>query len=315
MMKRLARLLFPLVVGVASLTAPALSAEDATVSAVATFSILGDIVGEIGGDRVQLTTLVGPDGDTHVYEPRPSDIRAVAEADILFMNGLGLETWLGRTIEVAGFEGKLVVATDGLTPLPTDPATAIPAADGHIHGPIDPHAWQDVRNVRLYAENIAAGLIDIDPEGEPLYRENLSRYLAELDALQEEITSAIAALPPDRRTIVTSHQAFGYFSNAYGLTFLAPQGISTDAEPTAADVAQLIEQIRTIGAKAVFVENLANPMLIERIAEEGGAVIGDKVYSDSLSAPDGPAPTYIEMMRHNVQAFLSALVPAAISTR
>jgi zinc/manganese transport system substrate-binding protein len=285
---------------------------------VATFSILGDVVSEIGGDRVAVTTLVGPDGDAHVYQPSPADAQAVAAAKVVFVNGLGFEGWIDRLIAAAEYTGPVVVASEGVTPIAFgeeehdhDHAGEEAGHDhdheGHDHGAEDPHAWQSVTNVALYVGNIERGLAAADPEGADTYKANAAAYLAELDALDAEIRAAIAALPEDRRTIVTSHDAFGYFGAAYGMTFKAPQGISTESEASAADVAALITQIRDEKIPAVFMENISDPRLLEQIAAETDAKIGGTLYSDALSGPEGPASTYLTMMRYNLGQLTAAL--------
>lgn len=266
---------------------------------VATFSIVADFVREVGGDRVALTTLVGPDGDAHVYSPAPSDSRRLAQAKLIVSNGLGLEGWMARLIKSSGTKAALVEAAKGVKARKSD--------DAHTHGGFDPHAWQDVSNAKVYVVNIRDALASADPAGREVYEANATAYLDALDALDREVRAAVAAIPPERRRIITTHDAFGYFKAAYGLDFVAPQGVSTEAEPSAKDVARIIQQIRREKIGAVFLENVSDPRLIERIAQETGARIGERLYSDALSAPDGPAGTYIDMMRHNIRAISAAL--------
>jgi zinc/manganese transport system substrate-binding protein len=281
------------------------------VKAVATFSILGDMVREVGGSRVQVVTLVGPDGDGHVYQPTPGDAKNVATAQIVFVNGLGFESWAERLITSAAFKGPVVVASEGVTPLAMHEEE-----HGHHHGTagsvpdhpvIDPHAWQSLKNGEIYVRNIEAALSSVDPDGAATYRANAERYLVQLAALDRDVRAAIARLPPDRRTVVTSHDAFGYFAQAYGMTFLSPEGVSTEAEASAKDVAKLIKQIRAEKIPAVFMENITDPRLIEQIRKETGAAVGGTLYSDALSKPDGPAPSYLQMFRHNVDTLTQAL--------
>jgi zinc/manganese transport system substrate-binding protein len=313
-----------------ALALPAVAQEKLNV--VATFSILGDIVAEVGGERVTVTTLVGPDGDAHVFQPAPADAQAVAGADVIVANGLGFEGWMERLVEASGTRAALITAAEGITPIAYgdkdhdhaghdhdhdhahshdhdhDHNHAAEAGHhGHDHGEFDPHAWQSVTNVALYVVNIERGLAAADPGGAETFRANAQAYLAQLDALDAEIRAAVAALPADRRTIVTSHDAFGYFAADYGLTFLAPQGVSTEAEASARDVAALITQIREDGIAAVFVENIADRRLLDQIAAETGAAIGGTLYSDALSGPEGPAATYLDMMRHNLGQLTAAL--------
>lgn len=277
------------------------------IAAVASFSILGDLVKNVGGDRVTLTTLVGPDGDAHVYEPNPADARAVAEAKLVFVNGLGFEGWMERLVQASGSKAALVTASIGVTPISlAEEGEKHAAGEAHDHAS-DPHAFQSVPNAKIYVGNIRDALIAADPAGKSAYEANAASYLAQLDALDAEVRTAIGAIPAPQRKIITSHDAFGYFGEAYGFTFLAPQGISTEAEPSARDVAKLIRQIKADGVKAIFVENITDQRMIRRIAAESGAVIGGELYSDALSPPDGPAGTYIHMFRHNIKTFSAAL--------
>ncbi len=306
--------------------APAWSADD-PIPVVATFSILGDMVERIGGDRVAVTTLVGANGDAHVYRPVPADARAVNQAEILVFNGLAFEGWLDRLVEASDFDGVRVVATDGIEPIRLveedddhgdkdehdddhgDKDEHDDDDHGHGHGAFDPHAWQDLGNGMVYIDNIARALAEADPDNASTYRENRAAYAAEIQALDAEIRETVAGLPEDRRTVVTPHDAFGYFSEAYGLRFVAPLGISTESDPSAAGVAALIRQIRDEGIAAVFVENLTDERLVRQIADETGASIGGTLYSDALSGPDEPASTYLDMARHNIAMLAEALSP------
>jgi zinc/manganese transport system substrate-binding protein len=290
------------------LAPPRPAAANQPVKAVATFSILGDMVRQVGGERIQLATLVGPDGDGHVYQPTPADAKAVAGAQIVFVNGLGFEGWIDRLIAAAGFKGPVVVASTGVTPRDMDAAEEHGHAPaGHREGTIDPHAWQDLKNGETYVRNIAAGLSAIDPEGAATYRANSERYLAQIAAADQAIRAEMLKLPANRRTVVTSHDAFGYFGAAYGLRFLSPEGVSTEAEASAKDVAKLITQIRAEKIPAVFMENITDPRLIEQIRKETGAAVGGTLYSDALSLPDGPAPSYLQMFRYNADTLTRAL--------
>ncbi|MDE0703290.1 MAG: metal ABC transporter substrate-binding protein [Rhodospirillaceae bacterium] len=306
---------------VQSLAGPAVAQSGKPIPVVATFSILGDMVKRIGGRHVAVTTLVGPDGDTHVYRPTPADARAVSEARILVVNGLQFEGWLDRLIDASDFRGVRVVATDGIEPI----AFEEDGHDGHVehaghaghghghhghdHGAFDPHAWQSVRNATVYAHNIAAALARAAPAKAAAFSRNRAAYLDELEALDADIDRIVARLPAGRRTVVTSHDAFQYFGRRYGLTFIAPQGLSTESEASAKGVARLVRQIRAEGIRAVFVENITDPRLLTRIAEETGARIGGTLYPGALSGPDGPAPTYLDMMRHNATTIAKALAP------
>jgi len=268
------------------------------VKAVASFSILGDMVKQVGGDRIDVITLVGPDGDAHVYEPTPADAKNLATAQILFTNGLGFEGWMDRLEKSSGFRGKVMVASTGVKPrtMVEDEKTVT-----------DPHAWQSLANGKLYVANIRDGLIAVDPEGKSVYEANAAKYLDALAKEEADVRAALAALPQERRKIITSHDAFGYFGAAYGLEIVAPEGISTESEASAKDVAKIIRQIKAERIPAVFMENITDHRLLDQIASETGAKIGGELYTDALSPPDGPAPTYLDMFRHNVGALTAAV--------
>ncbi|MDR4307115.1 metal ABC transporter substrate-binding protein [Chelatococcus sambhunathii] len=276
------------------------------LKAVATFSILGDLVSQVGGDRVAVETLVGPDGDAHVFSPSPADAKKVAEAKIVFENGLGLEGWMSRIAKSAGSKAPVIVASKGVSAREMEDEDGA-HAHSHGHEVADPHAWQDARNVKTYVANIRDGLVAADPEGKAAYEANAAAYLTKLDALDAEIRAAWEKVPAERRKIITSHDAFGYYSAAYGLEILAPQGVSTEAEASARDVARIIRQIRAEKIPAVFVENITDKRLTQRIAKETGAKIGGALYSDALSPKDGPAGTYLDMMRSNLRELTAAL--------
>jgi zinc/manganese transport system substrate-binding protein len=270
----------------------------AKLKTVASFSILGDMVSRIGGDRIELTTLVGSNADTHVYEPKPADAKLIAESSVLFVNGLGFEGWMTRLVEASGYKGPVIVASEGVKPREME-------EDGQQI--TDPHAWQDLSNGVLYASNIAAGLCKADPDGCDTYRKNAEAYQGELKAIDKDVRDKVATVPADQRKVITSHDAFGYFGAAYGIEFIAPLGVSTDAEASAADVARLIEQIKATGIKALFIENMTDPRLIEQIASETGAKSGGELYADALSAPGEGAETYIDMFRHNIGLLATAM--------
>jgi zinc/manganese transport system substrate-binding protein len=264
------------------------------IQVVASFSILGDFVRNVGGDRVSVTTLVGPDGDVHVYTPSPVDAKKITDAKLVIVNGLGLEGWLPRLVQSSGGKADIVTATTGITPR---------KLDGHA----DPHAWQSVANAKIYVANIRNALSTADPAGAATYRANSEVYLAGLEALDVEVRRAVAGIPEPRRRVISTHDAFGYFAAAYGIAFIAPQGVSTEAEPSAGDIAVIITLIKTGRIPAVFLENISDPRLMRRISAETGAKIGGTLYSDSLTRENGDAPTYIDMVRHNIKALTSAL--------
>ena len=272
---------------------PAL-AQSPPLSVVASFSILADFAREVGGSGVEVSTIVGPNGDAHVYEPTPADGRKLARARLVFVNGLGFEGWIDRLIAASKTKAKIVTVSAGVSPRQNEEG-------------LDPHAWQDVANARRYVENIRDALAAADPERAALYRANATAYLAKLDALDREITTALETIPPARRRIVSTHDAFGYFSARYGLEFIAPQGVSTEAEASARDIARIIDAVKREKVAAVFLENIADPRLAQSIAAQTGAKIGGTLYSDALSDAKGPAPNYIEMVRHNVKELTEAL--------
>jgi zinc/manganese transport system substrate-binding protein len=283
---------------------PALADAAERLPVIASFSILGDMVGRLGGDRVEVTSLVGPDGDAHVYEPTPDDVRRLAAARLVVVNGLGFEGWLERLVGASGYVGPTVVASNGVAP-----RQMLEDEDGAAHEVTDPHAWQDLANGLRYVDNIEAGLIAADPDGRDAYAANAEHYRAELKALDAEVRTGLAVIPAERRKIITSHDAFCYFGAAYGLDLIAPEGISTDAEASAADVAKIIRQIKAEAIPAVFLENVQDPRLMDEIAAETQAAIGGALYSDALSPPDGPAATYVKMFRSNVATLTAALAP------
>ena len=366
------------------LTGPAFGQQAKPMPVVATFSILGDLVKQIGGEHVSVTTLVGLDGDTHVYQPTPADARAVSGAKILIVNGLEFEGWIDRLVEASGFKGMRVVTTEGVKAIPFEDNHADAHGDhkdddhkdhglekhgdhkdrghghakhrdhkdhghgkhddhkyddhkghglakhqdhkdhghsdhngeehakseghqGHDHGAFDPHAWQSLSNAVIYVDNIAAALSMADPSNAGDYFRNRAAYVEKIKALDTEIRSLVAGLPKDRRTVVTSHDAFRYFGRDYGLKFLAPQGVGTESEASAKDVARLIKQMRRQRISAVFIENVADARLLKQIATETKATIGGTLYPGALSGPDGPASTYLKMMRHNASTLATAL--------
>ena len=313
---------------------------------VASFSILGDMAKTVGGDRVEVSTLVGPNGDAHVFSPTPADAKTLAGAELFFVNGLGFEGWMERLEKSSDFKGKTVVASKGVAPLEMagdhhhggevdehDDHDAHAKEEGHDdhddhednakeeHGheehaaaeehhddeDADPHAWQSFANGAVYVANIRDGLIAADPDGKAVYEANAEKYLAALKKEDEAAKAALAALPQSRRRIITSHDAFGYLADAYGIEVISPEGVSTESEASAQDVAKIIRQIRKENIPAVFIENITDRRLLDQIARETGAKVGGVLYSDALSDKDGPAPTYLDMFRHNVGALTAAL--------
>jgi zinc/manganese transport system substrate-binding protein len=272
----------------------ALPARTEPLKVVASFSILGDLVRNVGGNSIEVTTLVGPDSDAHVFSPTPADAKRIADAKLIIVNGLGFEGWLPRLVQSSGSKAKIVTATDGIAPL-------------RLGNDADPHAWQSVGNAKVYVANIRDALSAADPTNTARYRTNADAYLAKLDALEREVHDAVAKLPPARRKVISTHNAFGYFAAAYGIAFIAPLGVSTESEPSARDIARIITQVKQAKIPAVFLENVTDPRLMQRISAETGAKVGGTLYSDGLTGEKGDAPTYIDMVRHNIKALTRAL--------
>jgi zinc/manganese transport system substrate-binding protein len=265
---------------------------------VVSFSVLGDMVGRIAGDHAEITTLVGPDGDAHTFEPSPADAKEVASAKLVFVNGLGLDKWIESLAHSAGYQGPVITASSGIK-------TRTMIEDNETI--TDPHAWQDLRNGEIYAANIADALIKADPHNAADYARNRDAYVAELAALDEDVRQQIAAVPAAKRRVITSHDAFGYFGAAYGIEFLAPEGLSTEAEASAGDLKKLMTQIKREGINALFLENITDPRMMTMIAGETGVELGGSLFSDALSPPDGPAPTYVGMFKNNVPKLLAGM--------
>jgi zinc/manganese transport system substrate-binding protein len=286
----------PLTAGLVSacFTLTALPSMAHDIRVVASFSILGDMVEQVVGEHGTVTTIVGPDADAHVYQPSVADATAVAQADVIFVNGLGFETWSDTLIAEAGTEATVFVATEGVTPVMVD-------------GAPDPHAWNALSNGVIYVQNIAAGMSEILPDHADAFNANAAAYIVKLEALDAETRAQLADLPADRRTVVTAHDAFGYLADAYGLTFLAPVGIDTEAEPSAQALAALITQLREEKVAALFVENITSPALVQQISDETGIAIGGRLFSDALSERGGPATSYLAMFQHNLDTLLEAL--------
>ncbi len=322
------------ITGIATLALLALPQANAqALKVVSTFSIISDFARNVGGDRIELTTLVGRDGDAHSYEPRPADATAIGNADVVLVNGAGFEGFLQRLVQASAGKATVVELSKGAMLLRNaddghgsdeghdhehehdhsdqnhdhDHEHAYSdqqehaKAHHHHHGDHDPHAWQSVHNAQVYVRNIADAFCAADQEACPVYRANARSYGDKLEALDKDLKVAVAQIPSERRTIITSHDAFAYLGHEYGLQFLAPQGASTGSEASAADIAALIRQIREQKASAIFLENVSNPRLIQQIASETGMKTGGKLYSDALSTASGPAATYIDMMRHNIE--------------
>jgi zinc/manganese transport system substrate-binding protein len=282
------------------LASPAARAADpalAPLNVVASFSILADMVSQVAGDAAEVSSLVGPNGDAHVYEPTPADARKLAQADLVFINGLRFEGWMERLARSAGTKRPVVAATRGITPRQLD-------------GAADPHAWQSLSNARVYVENIRAALVAARPAQTAALNARAAAYLQKIDALQQRAITQFAAVPPAQRLVITTHDAFGYFGQAFHVQFIAPQKWSTEAEPSAKSVAGVIRQLTTLKVRALFVENMSDRRMMERIAQETGAVVGGSLHADALSPPGTPGDSYLGMYAHNVQSIAAALAAA-----
>ena len=318
-------------VGVSALLALPAAIASERVQVVTSFSILADMVENVGGEHVEVTSLVAADGDAHVYSPSPGDARSLANADLVVFNGLLFEGWMERLISASDYSGALVTATDGIEPLAfaehegheehahDDHAHEDPGHDehdhddhghddphaGHDHGDEDPHAWQDMQQAKVYVANIRDGLIAADADNEDAYRANAEQYLEEMAEVDAEIHALIDEIPAST-SVITGHDSFGYFSSAYGVNFLSPVGLSTEADPSGASMAALVDVIEQENVQALFHENMTNQSIITQLAEETGLPIAGTLYADAL-ASEGEASTYLGMMRHNAQVLHAAL--------
>ena len=284
-------------------TSLAQAASAAPLKVVASFSIIADFAANVGGGRIELTTLVGPNGDAHVYEPKPADAVAMSKADVILVNGLQFEGFLPRLMQASGTKAPVVELTTGGQILKPELA----GDESQDQGEFDPHAWQSIDNAKIYVKNIAAAFCAADRAGCENYQANSAGYLERLEAMDLEIKAMVANIPLEKRVVITSHDAFGYFAKAYGLKFLAPEGVATQSEASAGDIAALILQIRLEKASALFVENISDPRLVEQISRETAIKIGGALFSDALSDANGPAATYLDMMRHNAVTLKGAI--------
>lgn len=273
-------------------------AQARPIEAVASFTVIADMVQNVGGERVHVTSLIGPNGDPHVYEPTPADAQALKKADVAFVSGLHLEGWMDRLIKASGYKGEPVVLSTGIK-------TRSMEEDGQRI--TDPHAWNSAANAQIYVRNIVAALQKVDPQGANAYQANGERYSAQLKALDSYARAQIQNIPASQRKVLTSHDAFGYFGDAYGVTFLSPLGFSTESEASAADVGKLIRQIKAEHVSAYFFENSGDPRLVKQIADASGAKPGGELYVEALSPADGPAASYVQMFRYNVDAMVKAM--------
>ena len=280
---------------------PSISPAAEPLPVVASFSILGDLVQVVGGERVKVTTLVGPDADAHAFEPKPAHAKAILQSRLFVINGLNFEPWAQKLARSANYKGQILVASQGIK------VRKLPLDQGHQHAEADPHGWQDPSNVVVYVKNIAKSLASLDPAGARSYQNNSELYIKELESLDQFTKDQLAPLSVKQRQVITSHDAFGYFAARYQIRFLAPQGINADVEPSAKEVAQLIRQIKRDKIKAVFVENMSNPKLLAQITQDTGITLGPKLYVDALSGPNEPGSTYLKMMHHNVTQLVAGM--------
>ena len=286
------------------------------VDVVASFSILGDLISEVGGDHIKLTTLVKANGDAHVYNPTPQDAQAVKHAQLLVVNGLSFEGWMPRLLESSQFKGKKVTASDGINVLQIGEHEEEQEENadekeevGHHHEGPDPHAWNSITNVKIYVNNIQSGLSQVDPDNSQEYKQNADTYIVKLNTLENKLRKKMEMVPLTQRKVITPHDAFGYLAHDFDLEFMAPQGISTESEASASDVAAIIKQIRRDNINAVFIENIADNRMVEQIVRETNTKVGGKLYSDALSGSNEPASTYLKMIEHNVTTIADALTP------
>jgi len=287
----------PLIMAVSAAPASA-----GTLNVVASFTVLGDVVAKVGGDHVKVTNLVGPNGDPHEFEPSPGDAKNLQAAQVTFVSGEGLEGWMDRLITASGYKGKPVVVSEGID-------TRTMEEDGQTV--TDPHVWNSPVNVKVWVSNIEKALSAADPADASAFKANAEAYLKTLDDLDTYAHSKFDAISDDHRKVLTSHDAFGYFGREYKVSFLAPLGLSTETEASAADVAKLIEQIKGEGVRTYFLENSNDPRLVQQIAKATGAEPGGELYVESLSEADGPAPTYEKMFRYNVDQIAAAIAKSS----
>jgi len=287
-----------LLAAVFALSSMAGLAQAKPIEAVASFTVIADMVHNVGGDHVHVTSLIGPNGDPHAYEPTPNDAKALKGADLVFVSGLHLEGWLDRLIKASGYQGQPVVLSNGIK-------TRSMEEDGKQI--TDPHAWNSAANGVVYVRNIISALQKADPANASDYQAKGEQYIKQLEQLDAYARAQVQAIPADKRKVLTSHDAFGYFGDAYGVTFLSPLGFSTETEASAADVGALIRQIKQEHVSTYFFENSSDPRLVKQIADASGAQPGGELYVESLSPADGPAPTYAQMFRYNVDKLTTAM--------
>jgi zinc/manganese transport system substrate-binding protein len=272
------------------------SAHADKIKAIATISIIGDVLKNVARDSVNLIVLVGANGDAHEYEPIPADSVNIAKADIIFENGLHLEHWLDKLYTASGSKAKRIVVSQGVTPriFENNPQET------------DPHAWQDVTNVIIYTQNVRDALIAIDPANKDKYFANAKDYIEKLQSLDSWVKAELALIPVEKRKLVTNHDALGYFANRYGFKIIGaviPSATTEAADLSAQQTIQLLEIIKSNGVHAIFSENMANPNLVETLSKEAGVQVGPDLYTDTLDPVGSQGDTYLKMIRYNVGVF------------
>jgi ABC-type Zn uptake system ZnuABC Zn-binding protein ZnuA len=282
------------------------SGNGATPRVLAVETFLAEIVQNVAGDRVKVESLIPIGLDPHVFEPTPQDVRRIAGSEVLIVNGAGFETWLEKTLQNAGGEHRVIEASAGLPSRAPQPGEMLEADGAHAG---DPHFWLDPTKVVKYVENIRDGLTAADPAGKEVYARNAATYLVQLNDLDGWIKAQVAQIPPERRLLVTNHESFGYFADRYGFKLIGAivPSVSTDASPTAQQLAQLVDQIKATGAIAIFLETGASPQLAEQVSAETGVKVVTGLYTHSITSVGGEAPSYIEMMKFNVNVIVKAL--------
>lgn len=290
----------PLAAIVLMISSAVVEASD-KLAVTASFSILGDLVAVVGGERVEISTLVGPNEDAHVFEPTPMDVKNIARTKLVVAHGLGFDHWMSRLAAAANYKGEILLASDGVD------VRQIPDDDQLGKMQMDPHAWHDPQHVASYVRNIGNALSRIDPQGAAYYQKNVVKYVQALNDLDVWAKAQFAQIPAAKRKVITSHDAFGYLGARYGIRFLAPQGFATDSEASAKDVAQLIRQIKRERIRAAYIENMSNPKLLQQLSREAGVTPGGKLYADALSGVHEVAPTYLQFMRYNVEQLVQGM--------
>ncbi len=305
-MKKFALILLMLILAACQPTGQVAQSSNgkATLKVIAAETFLADIAQNVAGDRVKIEALMPIGVDPHGFEPTPTDVAKIADSDVLIVNGAGFEEFLARLLQNAGGQRAVLEASAGLTSRQLHEGEIV---DPDHNG--DPHFWLDPNNVIKYVENIRDGLSAADPEGAAIYAANAEAYSAKLKDLDRWITDRVKEVPEANRLLVTNHESFGYFADRYGFKIIGTvmPSVSTDASPSAQQLAALIDHIKATGAKAIFLETGTNPQLADQVAQETGCKVVTNLYTHSITAANGPAPTYLDMMKANTNAIVDAL--------